>query len=446
MLPLPRTSPFAPYPGRRTALGLLILPLALWLAASATGARAQARTVLVTQVDGVITPVIADHIGEGVARAEEEAQHTFLIELDTLGGLDASMRDIIQAFLGADVPVVVYVAPSRARAASAGALITMSAHIGAMAPGTAIGAATPVDLEGGDVERKIIEDAAAYAESVARARGRNTEFAVEAVRQGRSVTAEEAERIGVVDLLASNRVELLEAIDGETVTLATGAQVTLETRGAQIVPEGFEKPELGPRPGSFARWDAQTLLFVRRLRYRPFSGEEAMPWWRRSWALAQPNVEADWLSSGAWRSWEPPLNIVRGESHRQQALLEVAGPPRVSGYLLPVEVTFCREPHNPHDRNAFRAEVAGQHIGYLARELAAVAAKPLDRARCERFSVAGVCAGDPRAPPHSVSMFGSAGGYPRVQGYRSSVANSSRSNGRPQKRRESIRPRFGTRR
>ena len=237
MLPLPRTSPFAPHRGgRRTALGLLILPLALWLAASATGARAQARTVLVTQVDGIITPVMADHIGEGVARAEEEGHHVFMIELDTPGGLDASMRDIIQAFLGANVPVVVHVAPSGARAASAGALITLSAHIAAMAPGTAIGAATPVDLEGGDIPPKIIEDAAAYAESVARARGRDPEFAVDAVREGRSVTAEEAERIGVVDLLAPDLATLLEAIAGETVTLATGTQVTLETRGAQIVP------------------------------------------------------------------------------------------------------------------------------------------------------------------------------------------------------------------
>jgi len=236
MLPLPRTSPFAPHPERRTALGLLILPLALWLAVSATGARAQARTVLVTEVDGVITPVIADHIREGVALAEEEAHHVFLIELDTPGGLDASMRDIIQAFLGANVPVVVHVAPAGARAASAGALITMSAHIAAMAPGTAIGAATPVDLEGGDIATKIIEDAAAYAESVARARGRDTEFAVDAVREGRSVTAVKAERIGVVDLLAPDRATLFEAIDGETVTLAVGTQVTLETRGAQILP------------------------------------------------------------------------------------------------------------------------------------------------------------------------------------------------------------------
>src|SRR5919106_114983 len=129
-----------------------ILPLAIWLLA--TGAAAQGPTVLVTEVDGVITPVIADHLREGLARAEEEGHHVFLIELDTPGGLDVSMRDIIQAFLGADVAVVVHVAPSGARAASAGALITMSAHIAAMAPGTAIGAATPIDLEGGDVERK----------------------------------------------------------------------------------------------------------------------------------------------------------------------------------------------------------------------------------------------------------------------------------------------------
>jgi membrane-bound serine protease (ClpP class) len=215
---------------------MLIVPLAAWVLASATGARAQAATVLVTEVDGVITPVIADHIREGLTRARDEEHQAFLIELNTPGGLDASMRHIIQAFLGADVPVVVHVAPSGARAASAGALITMAAHIAAMAPGTTIGAATPVDLQGGrDVERKIIEDAAAYAESLARVRGRNTEFAVEAVREGRAVTADRAEEIGVVDVLASNRAQLLEEIDGEVVTLANGDEVTLQTQGARMV-------------------------------------------------------------------------------------------------------------------------------------------------------------------------------------------------------------------
>ena len=235
---------------------VFILPVSLWLLASNTGARAGARTVLVAEVDGIITPVIADHLREGVARAEEESHHAFLVELNTPGGLDASMRDIIETFLGADVPVVVHVAPSGARAASAGALITMSAHIAAMSPGTAIGAATPVDLGGGeDVERKIIEDAAAYAESVARARERNPEFAVEAVREGRSVTAEEAERIDVVDLLAPNRTALLEAIDGETVTLAAGRRLTLETAMFRLFPTSW-----GRSGRSCSGWPTPTSL------------------------------------------------------------------------------------------------------------------------------------------------------------------------------------------
>jgi membrane-bound serine protease (ClpP class) len=227
---------------------MLILPLAVWLLGSVAGAQEDASTVLVTQVNGVITPVMADHIREGLGRAQEDGHHAFVVEIDSPGGLDASMREIIQAFLGADLPVVVHVAPSGARAASAAALITMSAHVAAMAPGTAIGAATPVDLEGGDVETKIIEDAAAYAESVARARGRNTEFAEEAVREGRSVSAEEAEDIGVVDLLVPDQAALLEAIDGRTVTLATGDRVTLRTRAARIEPY-----ELG-RVRSFLQW------------------------------------------------------------------------------------------------------------------------------------------------------------------------------------------------
>lgn len=234
MLLEPPAPSLAPVWGPRTVLYACILSLGLSLA-SAAGVGATTRTVLATEVDGVITPVIADHILEGVARAEDEGHHLFLVELDTPGGLDSSMRDIIQAFLGADVPVVVHVAPSGARAASAGALITMSAHIAAMAPGTAIGAATPVDLQGGDIEKKIIEDAAAYAESVARARGRDIEFAVEAVREARSVSADEATRIGAVDLRAANRAALLEAIDGETVTLAPGNELTLETRAIQVV-------------------------------------------------------------------------------------------------------------------------------------------------------------------------------------------------------------------
>ena len=102
--------------------------------------------MLVTHVDGTITPVIADHLVDGVAIAEHDGHAAYLVELDTPGGLDTSMREIVKAFLAADVPVIVYVAPSGARAASAGALITFAAHVTAMAPGTTIGAATPVDL------------------------------------------------------------------------------------------------------------------------------------------------------------------------------------------------------------------------------------------------------------------------------------------------------------
>lgn len=206
----------------------------LWSTAPAPAQDVDA--VVVAPVAGTITPVIADHLAEGIDAAARDGRGAFVIVLDTPGGLDTSMREIVQSFLNARLPVVVFVGPAGARSASAGAIITMAAHIAAMAPGTAIGAATPVDLQGGDISDKIINDAAAYAESIAQAKGRNVTFAGEAVRKGRSVTAEEAARIDVVDLLATDVPELLRAIDGRVVELATGQQVTLRTAGASIVP------------------------------------------------------------------------------------------------------------------------------------------------------------------------------------------------------------------
>jgi membrane-bound serine protease (ClpP class) len=206
-----------------------------YLAIAFSTAAAQNESVLLTRIRDPITPVIADHVEEGLERAATEGHGAYVVELDTPGGLDTSMRDIIQDFLSSPVPVVVYVAPQGARAASAGTFITMSAHIAAMAPGTAIGAATPVDLQGGEISDKIVNDAAAYAESIAELRDRNTEFAVDAVRRGRSATANEAVEIGAVDLLAPDLRTLLEEIDGTTVRLASGAEVTLRTEGAQIV-------------------------------------------------------------------------------------------------------------------------------------------------------------------------------------------------------------------
>lgn len=192
-------------------------------------------TILTTRVEGTITPVIADHLTEGVRRAEQERHSAYLVELDTPGGLVTSMRDIVQAFLGARVPVIVYVTPSGARAASAGALITFSAHVAAMAPGTHIGAATPVDLEGGEISDKIINDMAAYAETVAKQRGRNADFAVDTVRKGRAVPSDEALELKAIDLIAPDRSQLLEALDGRTIGLDPATELTLRTAGARLV-------------------------------------------------------------------------------------------------------------------------------------------------------------------------------------------------------------------
>ncbi|HZD75126.1 MAG TPA: nodulation protein NfeD [Actinomycetota bacterium] len=214
------------------AVGMLAMGWVLVLAPAAVG---QAPTVLVLRVDGAITPLVAGQLADGVRTAERDGHVALLVELDTPGGLDTSMREIAQAFLNARVPVLVYVAPSGARAASAGAIITFSAHVAAMAPGTTIGAATPVDLQGGEISDKVVNDAAAFAEAVARQRGRNPTFAVDTVRKGRAVTADQALRLEAVDLIAADRAALLRAIDSRRVTAGPGTAVILHTAGAQTV-------------------------------------------------------------------------------------------------------------------------------------------------------------------------------------------------------------------
>lgn len=219
--------------------GCFLVAAAVLAGAAPAGAQ-QARSVLVVEVADPITPVTADYLSEGVARAGAQGFEAFVIELDTPGGLDSSMRRIAQSIISSEVPVVVYVSPRGARAASAGAIITMSAHVAAMAPGTAIGASTPVELEGGDVSDKVINDAAAYAESLARLRDRNVEFAREMVTEGRSVPVTEALEIGAVDFTADSLSGLLEQIDGVEVTLAEEQNVTLATAGASV-----ERHDLG---------------------------------------------------------------------------------------------------------------------------------------------------------------------------------------------------------
>lgn len=213
---------------------LLVLLAFCWLGL-ASSAAAQVPTLLAARVDGAITPVIADYLTDGLREASSGGHEAFIVEIDTPGGLDTSMRAIVRAFLDADVPVVVYVSPSGARAASAGALITFSAHVAAMAPGTTIGAATPVDLQGGEISDKVINDAAAFAESVSAERERNTEFAIDTVREGRAATAAEAREIGAVDMIAPDRAALLAELDGREVALDDTTTVTLDTVNAEVV-------------------------------------------------------------------------------------------------------------------------------------------------------------------------------------------------------------------
>jgi membrane-bound serine protease (ClpP class) len=215
-------------------LGLVALSLG---ACSSGSVAVDGPFVLATTIDGPITPVIAGHIRDGIDQAERNGAVAYLIRLDTPGGLDSSMRDIIQEIYAASVPVIVYVAPAGARGTSAGAIITFAAHVAAMAPGTAIGAATPVGGGGGeDLDTKVINDAAAFAESIAELRGRNAEFIVETVTEGRSASATEALDLGAIDLIAATTTELLEAVDGLVLEVGQpSADYQLETAGIAVV-------------------------------------------------------------------------------------------------------------------------------------------------------------------------------------------------------------------
>ncbi len=226
----------------RAAAVLWLVGLLLVAAGPASGqepADPEAGTgrVLVSTVAGVITPVVADHVRDGVRRAERGGYDAYVLQLDTPGGLDDSMRAIVQTILGARVPVVVYVAPSGARAASAGSVITLAGHVAAMAPGTAIGAATPVLLGGdepGAADQKVLEDAKAYVEELATLRDRDVEFHVQTVTDARSEPARVALELGAIDVVAPTLGELLDDIDGTEVTLGDGTVVTLRTAGAAV--------------------------------------------------------------------------------------------------------------------------------------------------------------------------------------------------------------------
>ena len=189
-------------------------------------------------VSAAITPPAAEYIIQSINEAAKSGAEGLIIRLDTPGGLDLAMRDIAKEILNAPVPVIVYVAPSGARAASAGVIITVAAHIAAMAPGTNIGAAHPVGLGiGGGMDKtmsqKVVNDAVAYVRGIAKKRNRNEEWVEKAVRKSESITAEEALRLKVIDFVTSDLNQLLGQMDGREVPLAAGKKV-LRTKGAVL--------------------------------------------------------------------------------------------------------------------------------------------------------------------------------------------------------------------
>jgi membrane-bound serine protease (ClpP class) len=214
------------------------------------------------EIDGAIQPASAEFLIDAIAQSEDERANALIIELDTPGGLVDSTRDIIQAMLASRVPVVVYVSPGGARAGSAGVFITLAAHVAAMAPGTNIGAATPINIGGGDIapggpapadsvaeeqlegqtdlERKILNDTVAFIRTIAEKRGRNAEWAERAVREADAITETEALELNVIDLIVPNLAKLLDEIDGREVEVLDRT-VTLVTAQAEIreIPKGL---------------------------------------------------------------------------------------------------------------------------------------------------------------------------------------------------------------
>ena len=216
---------------------LLLCLVASTTLVPAVAPAAGGREIFVLTVRGPISPPVADYVERGVRAGQQRGAAFLVLELDTPGGLDASMRVITQALLNATIPIVVYVAPSGARAASAGTFIAMAADVAAMAPGTTIGAAHPVNLIGKSDETttaKVVNDAAAYCRSLAERRGRNGDWAEKAVRESASLTEAQALKEKVIDLVAPDLDGLLAALDGRELQRPDGP-VVLHTRGMPVV-------------------------------------------------------------------------------------------------------------------------------------------------------------------------------------------------------------------
>jgi membrane-bound serine protease (ClpP class) len=235
----------------------LIAVAGVWLASVPSPAQNSAGSAIVLDIDGAIGPAAAEYIHDGLTEARRRQAAAVVLRMDTPGGLSSSMRDIIREILDSPVPVIVYVGPSGARAASAGTYILYASHVAAMAPSTHLGAATPVQIGGGlfdgkdddkkdgdkdknnatpasASEAKAINDAVAYIRSLAQLRGRNAEWGEKAVREAATLTDSEARDQRVIEIVAADLSDLLKQADGRTVKVA-GKEVTLKTAGLSLV-------------------------------------------------------------------------------------------------------------------------------------------------------------------------------------------------------------------
>ncbi|HJV05206.1 MAG TPA: nodulation protein NfeD [Actinomycetota bacterium] len=236
---------------KRIALGLAASVLGMALAvgsalgASAQEPQAEEHVVEVVELEGVIDPTTAGFLATSLEDAAQDGAEAVIIQLDTPGGLDVSMRDMVQRILRSPVPVVVWVGPPGARAASAGVFLVYASHLAAMADATNLGAAHPVNLGGGPVEEKAVNDAAEYLEGLAEERGRDREFASEAVRESASISVDEALEREVVEIRANSINDLLRELDGRMVELPSGTRtlVTAAEQGQEVTLR-FREPGL----------------------------------------------------------------------------------------------------------------------------------------------------------------------------------------------------------
>ncbi len=223
--------------GSKACISIPVLALLILILSVQTHSAEKKPVLDVINVSATITPPVAEYILQSIDSSAKAGSDGLIILLDTPGGLDLAMRDIAKGILNSSVPVIVYVHPSGARAASAGVIITISAHIAAMTPGTNIGAAHPVGLGIGGTDKimmkKVENDAVAYVRGIAAKRGRNADWVEKSVRQSESITAEEALKLRVIDFVAPNLNSLLEQMDNKEVSLISGKRI-IKTKGAVI--------------------------------------------------------------------------------------------------------------------------------------------------------------------------------------------------------------------